>query len=363
MPPCARGLAPSGQWEALEDKATVDDLWDSLGITRAPSRVVPAERGAMAAAGAALDGGLGTVWSGDALEGFNGGGEYVRWVRSAASADEAAAFLAAHCARVRVMPFLDGVPCSVHGFAFPDGDVALRPVEMVTMRRPAGHPEEHRFVYGGASTWWDPPPGDRDAMRDVARRVAAELRRRVVYRGGFSVDGVLTAEGFVPTEINPRFTGGLNTIGRAIEEVPLLLVQAALVSGYDPGLRADEFETLVLGAADAHRSGSGIVLSPHVSPGTTQSAPVRFEGDPGASSGGPRCRWAGDAKPPDGMLELGPAAVGGLVRLALDPDRTTPGPPVAGRTVAALALADETWGTGVGPLVPAPSLRGDAAQG
>src|SRR6266536_534005 len=123
-------------WRRLEDKVLVDELWDVLGVERAPSAVVPAETRALRAAARGLDRGAGTAWAGDAREGFNGGATYLRWVRTPDDEAEAGAFLAAHCARARVMPFLEGIPCSIHGIVFPDGVAALRPVEMVTLRAP-----------------------------------------------------------------------------------------------------------------------------------------------------------------------------------------------------------------------------------
>ena len=66
---------------ALEDKLLADDIWDAAGVARAPYDVVPVERDALAAATRELAGPLGAVWSGDTKEGFNGGGDYVRWVR------------------------------------------------------------------------------------------------------------------------------------------------------------------------------------------------------------------------------------------------------------------------------------------
>jgi hypothetical protein len=116
------------EWELLEDKTIVDALWDDIGVTRAPARVVAASYDVLTATAHELDRGVGTVWSGDAREGFNGGAEYVRWVRTPAQARSAGEFFAAHCDVVRVMPFLEGVPCSIHGVVFPDGVAALRPV-------------------------------------------------------------------------------------------------------------------------------------------------------------------------------------------------------------------------------------------
>ena len=85
------------EWRALEDKVVVDNLWDDLGVPRAPSAVVPAEAAALRAAAGRLDRGAGTAWAGDASQGFNGGAHCVRWVRSPEDAAEAAAFLATHC--------------------------------------------------------------------------------------------------------------------------------------------------------------------------------------------------------------------------------------------------------------------------
>ena len=101
------------------------------------------------------------------------------------------------------MPFLDGVPCSIHGLVLPDGTAVFRPVEIAILRDAAGR----QFVYGGLSTYWDPPPADREEMRDVARRVGEHLRAAYGYRGAFGIDGVLTADGFRPTELNTADVG------------------------------------------------------------------------------------------------------------------------------------------------------------
>ena len=50
-------------------------------------------------------------------------------------------------------------------------------------------------------------------------------------------------------------------------------------------------------------------------------------------------------------------AGGGFVRLALDPGRVPVGRSVAPLAVAAFALADERFGTGIGPLEPARAVR------
>ena len=241
-------------------------------------------------------------------EGFNGGSEFVRHVVDSADESAAVDFFTAHCDRVRVMPFLDGIPTSIHGLVFPDGVAVFRPVEMVILRRPPDGPSG--FVVGGLSTWWDPPPADRE-MRASARRVGNYLRDAVDYRGGFSLDGILTRDGFRPTEVNPRFSSGLVTLVRSLPDLPLIAIQCALVSGADPGVTADELEGLVVSAADKRRYGAAATLTTAVHPRETDARRVVLDGQ--------RYRVARDGEADHGTLSLGPSAVGGLVRLDPDP--------------------------------------------
>ncbi|MGB0114807.1 MAG: ATP-grasp domain-containing protein, partial [Ilumatobacteraceae bacterium] len=233
-------------WEALEDKVVVDAFWDRAGIDRQPSLVVP--RDEAAAAASALDRGNGTVWAADARDGVHGGGSQTYWVTDEASAALADRALADVCDLVRVMPFLDGIPCSIHGIVMPDGVVVLRPVEMVTLR------SDNRFVYAGCATFWDPAPDVRAQMRSVARRVGHRLQAEIDFRGTFTVDGVVTDTGFWPTELNPRFGAGIMTIGRAAD-IPMVLLHHLIAGGRTLGRSATQVEHDLLIAADLHRGG------------------------------------------------------------------------------------------------------------
>ena len=332
------------EWRRLEDKVVVDALWDDLGVPRAPAAVVPAQAAALRAAAARLDRGAGTAWAGDARQGFNGGAHCLRWVRSPEDAAEAAAFLAERCDRARVMPFLEGVPCSIHGMVFPDAVATFRPVELVTLRQPGSN----RLRYAGAATFWDPPAADREAMRELARRVGEGLRDRVGYRGAFTVDGVLAAEGFLPTELNPRLGAGLSVMTRDLPDLPVGLLNGALIEGERLAFGAGDLERQVLAVADRTRTGGAWTVT-EVTAEATEQLPVVFDGG--------TCRPASADGPADGVLAFGPSGVGGFVRLNLDPDRIPAGPPVAPLAVAAFALADERFGTGIGPLEPARAVR------
>ncbi|MEO0599939.1 MAG: hypothetical protein AAF211_00795 [Myxococcota bacterium] len=257
------GARPAA-WAAFDDKTAIDELWDAVSIERAPRFVVPADAEALASAHTALDHGFGTVWAIDNREGWTGAALGTRWVHDAATLDAATAFARQRADQVRVMPFLEGIPCSIHGMVFPDHVLVLRPCELVTLRDPV----RGRFVYGTASTLWDPPPADRAALRAVARRVGEHLRAAVDYRGTFTVDGVLTAQGFRPTELNPRFGAALGFIAQATPQVDLYLLHLTLIEGqsrWPPGLAAALEEGLVA-RADARRAGGSRIWLPGPDP-------------------------------------------------------------------------------------------------
>jgi hypothetical protein len=267
----------------------------------------------------------------------------VRWVVTDDDAQSALTSLLPVSDRIRVQPFLEGVPCSIHGFVLPDGVAVFRPVELVVLRSSS----PRRFVYAGISTCWDPSPHDRGEMRDVARRVGEHLLAEHDYLGGFSVDGVLTADGFRPTELNPRFAGGLSTIGKSVPELPLELVQMATIRGIDMGIGARQLEDLLVPAADAARYGSAYSVISAPGPAETESVEV---------TGGPdSLRVAGSGDFVVGTVERGPANLGSLIRFT--PAQMSPGMRIAPYAVAMFALADRLWDTGIGPVEAAPDVR------
>ena len=330
-------------WVAIEDKTTNDALFERAGVRCAPSEVVAAaDEAALRTAAARLDAGAGTVWSGDATAGFNGGATLVRWVTDPGAAADAAALMASRCQRVRVAPFLDGIPCSIHGIVTTDGVAVFRPMEMVTLRTtdPPG------FRYGGVASFWDPPAADRAVMRDAARRVGALLRDEVGFAGSYGIDGVVTADGFLPTEVNPRFGGGLSVVARAVPELPLFPLHWITAAGEPIPVTAAELEATLTAAADARRGGGGWVFAHREITETSSHPLVVRDGT---------CRPAGDDVP-DATLVMGPGAEGGFVRCEPDPARTPVGPSIAPLVCAVLAWADAEFDLGLGSLVPAPDL-------
>jgi hypothetical protein len=335
------GARPTA-WTALEDKLVVDDLWDAAGVTRAPSLIVQLDPPALQRAHDALDRGSGTVWACDTTEGWHGGGEYLRWVRTATDVDDALAFMRRHGTRVRVMPFLDGVPTSIHGMVFDDHVAAFRPVELLTMRQTG----TTRLRYCGTASTWDPPSADREAMRDAARRVGDHLRASVDFRGVFTMDGVLTADGWLPTELNPRFGAGLFTVAVGAD-LPLVALHRALISREDLDYRPQELERVALEGGDAKRVLRGILAIPSRFDETLETR-VRLE-----DGGVVAC----DEENAHGTLSVGPAVHGSVVMFRVGTEHTPVGVQAAPIVWSALHLARERWDLPIPDLEPAPDVR------
>ena len=331
-------------WAALENKTAVDEIWDAVGARRAHSEVVEVDQDPLSVA-RRLDAGDGTVWAGDNRDGTNGGGDYIRWVRDDALAGSAQQFFSAHCDFVRVMPFLEGVPCSIHGFVLPDGVVPLRPMELVTLRSVA----ESRFLYGGLSTWWDPAEADREQMRELARRTGALLRNRHGFLGAFGIDGVLTHEGFRPTEINPRFSGGITAISRGISELPLEMLQLNLAVGRDIGVSAADLEPLLVALADRNRVGRAAAITEAVRPADSTTVSVVWNDRELLVAPDPAAR--------SGEVVIRPTALGALIHLVPVDGVLKPGMRMASLNAALMRFADRQWGTAFGPVEIAPDVR------
>ncbi len=278
------------------------------------------------------------MWTADNRDGWHGGGEYSRYIADPEIAKEPTEFMGSHAHRVRVMPYLEGVPCAIHGIVFPDQVATFRPVEMVVFRQP-GSP---LLRYASVSTSWDPAPTRRDEMRRVAREVGRHVRAQFGFRGAFTIDGVLTSDGFRPTELNPRYGAGVGAIARTAK-MPLLGISRMLIAGESEDLNGAEIEQLTIRAADATRHLAGFALV-----GSSIKETLEL-----------RVRWDGHSIVPaeddnaNATLARGPAVQGGLVRFSLDEEAVPIGAFAAPIVAQAFRAADELWGTGIGELIPA----------
>jgi hypothetical protein len=169
----------------------------------------------------------------------------------------------------------------------------------------------------------------------------------VGYRGGFGIDGVMTADGFRPTELNPRYSGGLVTLGHVLDPALLQLLQLNLVAGRDPGVTVSDLEAWAVPALDLARTAQPKAVVPGRLVEERTTIPV--------------C-WDGLRLHPDdaGDLEVlvAPTLSGTFAKVDAD-GLLGPGERVGPLNAALLHLLDEELGAGVGPVEAAPDLRGD----
>ena len=128
------------------------------------------------------------------------------------------------------------------------------------------------FVYGGLSTFWDPPDADREEMRAAVRRVGrapaggARLPRRLRHRRGAHRRGVPAHRAQHP---DVRGRDGGRGGGPACF---FMLLQANLVAGGDTGLGAADVESLVA-LMDAERTGKAVAFAEGPTVGGSHSCP------------------------------------------------------------------------------------------
>jgi hypothetical protein len=180
-------------WTLAEHKSVVDTLWDAMGVDRAESVVLDhpgtlIDHAAVAATTVSSWQRRGTAPS--------AGGE---GVSTASGPDQKGQF------RVRVMPRLAGMPCRLHGLVSGDSTVVFPPLELLVAHQvPSG-----LYLPLGACPVDEP---QRAALIAITRHLGSGLGQYLAYRGGFSVDGILTSDGFRPTDFNGRVTSALEHV-------------------------------------------------------------------------------------------------------------------------------------------------------
>jgi hypothetical protein len=217
------------EWVALEDKTLIDGFFAQHSIPAPRSTVVDATREAMVKASEMIDQGDGTVWSGDSTLGLSSRGNMVRWLRPDADPEDIFHFVRkfSHaCESVRIAQFVEGRPCSIHGFVLKEGVAVFRPVELLVLRG-----EHGKFWFAGTNTYWQPSIELRVEMLGIARQVGEALRKDYDYRGAFCCDGIAGRNGYVINELNTRIGDGLGYVANALPDFPFEVLQDLAVSG------------------------------------------------------------------------------------------------------------------------------------
>ncbi len=343
---CGRSTfgARSAEWADLEDKIAFIDLIERAGVFAHPNRIVElSNRDAVRAAHAELAGRRGSVWAVDNIEGWHGGAHGTRWVTDE-TVDATLTDIAPPHRQARIMPFVEGVPCSVHGMVIDGTTLVFRPMELFIYLDPV----EQRIVYAKAGSRWDPATDQREAMRGAARKIGAELHRRVAYRGVFTLDGILAADGFVPTEVNTRFGGALPVTVPIDDGDPinLFLLNLLVVEGLLDDIDADLLETAITDALDRKRYATGMFETDRA---PTSEQTMRI----GADADGAMCVLEAEpGQPRLADVTWGRRGDGGLMFISTTRGIET-GPPSAPALLELARFADATWNVGLPDLVPA----------
>ena len=332
-------------WQAYEDKVVAAEAWARAGIPHAPSLVVDCQLEELRRAARMMDQGLGSVWVGDNSQGWHGGANLLRWVRRPEDAEPAHEFLSQHARRVRVMPFVDGLPCSIHAFVTAHTVSPIRPCEMLVYR----HPTEPILRYSGASTNWVPSPEQAQRMQEAVIKVGQLLQREVHYRGSFTLDGICNQDGFFPTEINPRFGGALGRMSFSMPDLPVAFLHHAMASNVDLDYRIEELTELIATEAHAHPIIRGMLMLDGVTDVPAQKASLMLENDTWVPTEDPEAAQC--------SIEIGSAISGSIVFTAIKPGVITHGCSAASAIADTMAAASALWGFDLAPLIPAPDLR------
>jgi hypothetical protein len=235
------------RWRLLENKLDSDALWSAAGVSHESGRVVAIKD--LVHEHRVLKEAAGEVWSSERPGVYSFGGAMVRHVRDIRAAASAQRYFARHgCTHVKISRYYSGVPFGIHGFVSGQGIAIFRPVEQVVFRS-----EAPGFTHAGVSTHWDPPEGARLAIRDTARLVGAHLLRKHDYRGFFGIDGVLSNDGFLPTELNARLGEGGALLASTCPNLHLHLIDLALREREPWDFQPDQAETIITNAADRMR--------------------------------------------------------------------------------------------------------------
>jgi hypothetical protein len=227
---------------------------------------------------------------------------------------------------------------------FPENVIAFRPCEMLVFRRPGSN----RLTYGGAATAWDPPKSDREAMRNAAKRVGAHLRNQYGYRGVFTIDGIMTKNGFLPTELNPRFGAAISRMTSQLPNLPLFLLHRALCEGVELDYRPHQLEEMVIEGADATRVIQAGFSVPGVNAGNTPTRRYRLT-DTG---------WEENAENWDASIIFGPAAFGSYLAVSIKDGVLPAGHSPAKAITELLHQSNDDIGHGLIDLEPAIDVRG-----
>lgn len=191
--------------EALEDKT--NGALPKANLPTPAHVVVPARFQSLIGAHRSIGHTQPTVWSADNKSGIGSAGTGTFVVERDDLATVNAGNLGYYADRVRVSEYVEGLPFGVQGFVDAKGQVAILGItETLTALDANGL----SFLPLGVSNGWQPERRVQQTILRQALAGAQKLHQHFGLVGGFSLDGILTNNGAVFTEVNARVTDGMH---------------------------------------------------------------------------------------------------------------------------------------------------------
>lgn len=313
-------------WSLCEHKSVVDTVWDVIGVPRAESLVFDQPTTLLRRTGLNA---LNVVLSAQRRGGQpSAGGADVRLLAASVCLPTGQTGIAS---RIRAMPVMAGLPCRLHGLVLPETTAVFPPLELLVPHRPS----DGAFLCAGS---WPLTGTYRQELTDLTQSLGDALRDHLAYRGGFSVDGILTAGGFRPTDLNTRVTS-------AFEDAPPALrvaVHASALLAREDQCGVDALALARL-TGDSVQTGELVLRTP--APAATRSArlPARWSGT---------ALTACPAAEAHGVLQTASGARGMVLTIRLRHDGLPPDMALQAVAVAAFQAADLLLDTRLGELKP-----------
>jgi hypothetical protein len=329
-PPRAGSRRRLGQrprmWQLCEDKAVIDVIWDRLGVPR-PRSVIADGTQDLAALGSLVDVEHGVVCAVQRIGAPpTSGAEGIWWWQRAA----APLIGAGPQHRVKVMPLVPGLPVRLHGMVFVDAAVAFPPMEIVALPRT----DTGTFLCCGAVGVLP----DSAELRALTERIGAGLSSILGYRGAYSVDGILSQTGFLPTDLNTRLTSAMEA---APPDVRMQLQAANVLAREGVTLTGGNWIDSLAAQAFDERTVTVYGASP-VAEAASMELAVRWDGD--------ELRQTDHPAEADGWLSLAPSLRGWTLTARLLRRRLPNSRYVGDHAPAIFRFADRSFGTTFGAL-------------
>lgn len=315
----------------VEHKTIIDSLWDLAGVHRVDALVCDLTP-RLPSAIAAMDNGTGVVLScqqrGAAPQ---AGGEGLWWTQNGRLPESLPA-LDSPETRVRIMPLLYGLPCRIHGMTIGSQVTVFPPMELVSLPRTT----HGTFLWAGAVVARTLSAQARADLDAIAVKVGIWLDA-LGHRGAFAMDGILTEDGYRPTELTTRLTSAFE--------------------GADPGQRVLLHAANLLGRA-GHALGHSSELAELAQAAVRDRCDIYGASPTAATSGSRALRWitagllTSEATEGESMISLTSSPRGWLLHARLYPNAIPRHQPAGVVAPRIFELSDAIFGTAFGDLGP-----------